>query len=238
MTVTTDRATRPRLPTRDATRSPAACSRAVLGTPRAAGRLPRRPARPVPGPGRRRSGHRAELAERAGIDAALRPRVARAAGRRRRSSTSTTSAPRPTPAATAAGRPRRGPHRPGEPGPRRRRWPGSSSAPRRRCPTCSRRTAPAAASTGRTTVRMSSRPRRPSTDRSSTTWSATGSARCRTSPHGSPPASGRVADVGLRHRLVRRSPSPGRSRVSQVDGIDIDAGSIDRARTQRRGARA
>ena len=104
-------------------------------------------------------------------------------------------------------------------------------------PDCSRRIAPAAGSTGRTTARMSSRPRRASTDRSSTISSATGSARCRTSPHDSRPAraASRTWPAG---RAGRRSPSPAAFPGVHVDGIDIDEGSIARARSNAEAAGA
>ena len=100
------------------------------------------------------------------------------------------------------------------------------------------RTGRAAASTGRTTARTSSRPRRASTDPSSHhlvgDWIDALpdiAARLRD-------GDGRVADVacgtGWSSISIARA-LPGRS---QVDGIDIDAGSIERATAQRRPRRA
>ena len=120
--------------------------------------------------------------------------------------------------------------RPGQPLP-----PGAARPVRRRdgrarCPAPRTRTGPAAASTGPTTAPTSSRPRRASTGRSSMhlvgDWIdalpdiADAPARRRR-------AGSRTSPVA---RAGHRSRSPASSRAIQVDGIDIDAGSIARAK--------
>ena len=180
---------------RDAPRRPAVRGRSSR-SPRAPGRVPRRAPRAVPGAGRGRPGDRRRAGRARRHRPALRPRVARAAGRRRRSSTSTTSPPRRTRGATRC-----------RPATRRscstrrargssRRWPASSSARPRRMPR------PARGVPDRRRRRLGGlrpgRRRGPGGHQPAAvprTSSATGSAPCPTSPRDCATATGRVADV-------------------------------------------
>ena len=202
---------------------------AALGRARAAGHLPGRPARALPRP-RWTTARRPRPSWPSG-PASIRATRASGSSIRRsgRSSTSTTSAPLPTRAATRC--------RPATPrssstltargwSPRIAQFVVGTRAAR--CPPCSTRTGRATAWTGPTTAPTSSRPRRRSTGRSSRTSSATGSALCRTSPRGCARATA-VSPTSPAGPAGRRSRSPAPSRESSVDGIDIDAGSIERA---------
>ena len=104
--------------------------------------------------------------------------------------------------------------RPGEPRAVWRRSPASSSGRPRRMPALLEAYRTGGGVDWADYGRTSSRPRRPSTGRSSPTSSATGSTRCRTSPRGC--ATARVASpTSPVAPAGRRSPSPGTSRQSR-----------------------